>query len=104
VDALQARDAHGRAQLIAELAELLVASHLRPSADPIPAQIRVAIPQTLQANTWSFNLLAQEIGDHPETAYAQLRWARRAVTQAYALTEFDSPEHRDGGELSWCTR
>jgi hypothetical protein len=68
---------------LGELSALLFCSHLQPSDHPTPEQIRSAIDQTAWARPCCAGLLAQEIGDHPETAYARLRWCRQAVLSAY---------------------
>ena len=66
--------------------EALFASDLQASQHPDPREVRAAIRETLQA----FGVrrcvarVAQEFGDHPDTAVARMRWAREAVSCARA--------------------
>jgi hypothetical protein len=62
-------------------ANALFASSLQPSDRPDPAQVRVAITATFGAlgDIGCAARVAQEFGDHPETAVPRMRWAR-AVT------------------------
>jgi hypothetical protein len=72
------------------LCEALFASHLQSSQQPSDGDVRSAIDNTLrtlsagQCAAW----LAQEFGDHPETAITRMRWATEAVASAYE----DAPE------------
>jgi len=58
-------------------AEALFASHLGPSDDPDPEQVRAAIASTLQAlgPTGCLGAMAQSFGEYPESAAARMRWA-----------------------------
>jgi hypothetical protein len=66
-------------------ADALFASALQCSDAPSAGQIRQAIDAAVAA----FGLLgctgrvAQEFGDHPETAAARMRWARAAARSAF---------------------
>ena len=66
--------------------EALFASSLQSSQDPNPRQVRAAIRHTLRAIGVGGCVarVAQEFGDHPDTAVARMCWARNAVTQAYS--------------------
>lgn len=72
------------------LREALFASLLQPSQQPSARDVRTAIDNALrtlstgQRAAW----LAQEFGDHPETAITRMRWATDAVASAYE----DAPE------------
>ena len=68
------------------LYEALFASELQSSQRPSPAEIRTAIHRTLAAlgAMGCAGRVAQEFGDHPETAITRMRWATSAVTGAYA--------------------
>jgi hypothetical protein len=65
--------------------EALFASDLQASQHPDPRQVRAAIRETL----FVFGVrhcvarVAQEFGDHPDTAVARMRWAREAVSCAH---------------------
>lgn len=67
-------------------ADALFASALQRSDEPSAAQVR----QAITAATRKFGDLgcaarvAQEFGEHPETAVARMRWARTAVAGAFA--------------------
>jgi hypothetical protein len=74
-----------RVRVEAARCEALFASSLQGSQHPDPEQVREAVARAIR----SFGLrgccgqVAQEFGDHPETAAARMRWAREAVSQAY---------------------
>lgn len=74
-----------RVRVEAARCEALFASSLQGSQHPEPEQVREAVVHAIR----SFGLrgccaqVAQEFGDHPETAAARMRWAREAVSQAY---------------------
>jgi hypothetical protein len=67
------------------LCEALFASHLQSSQRPSADDVRAAIDITLRAlgvgqcTAW----VAQEFGDHPETAITRMRWATDAVAAAH---------------------
>ena len=62
-------------------AEALFASVLQRSDRPSPGQVRKAIAAAVHAygGDGCAELVAQEFGDHPETAVARMRWARAAA-------------------------
>ena len=59
-------------------ADALFVSALQRSDDPSVGQIRQAIAAAIGAFDYSgcTERVAQEFGDHPETAAARMRWAR----------------------------
>jgi hypothetical protein len=65
--------------------EALFASALQRSDDPTLPEVREAIQRALHdlgirgCAAW----VAQEFGDHPETAILRMKWARTAVEQAF---------------------
>ena len=65
--------------------EALFASALQRSDDPTLTEVRDAIQRavrdlgSLGCAAW----VAQEFGDHPETAILRMRWARHAVDEAF---------------------
>jgi hypothetical protein len=69
-------------------AEALFLSHLQPSEHPTPAQIAAAIRVTLRQRggvAGCAAALAEEYGEHPETAAARMRWALSVVATRAAL-------------------
>ena len=62
-------------------ADALFASALQRSAEPSVSQLRQAITAALDGYgvAGCAGRVAQEFGDHPETATARMRWARAAV-------------------------
>jgi len=74
-------------------ANALFASSLQPSDQPDPAQVRVAITVTFDAlgDTGCAARVAQEFGDHPETAVSRMRWARAATAGTPARPEPAQP-------------
>ena len=60
------------------LAEALVVSVLQRSDRPSPSQVRGAVAAAICAygDRGCAELVAQEFGDHPETAVERMRWAR----------------------------
>ena len=67
-------------------ADALFVSALQRCEQPSTGQVRQAVAAALRA----FGLhgcaerMAQEFGDHPETAVARMRWARELVDEAFA--------------------
>ena len=66
-------------------ADALFASALQCSDKPSPVQVRQAIAAATRAfgDLGCAARVAQEYGEHPETAVARMRWARTAVAGAY---------------------
>ncbi len=66
--------------------EALFASDLQRSEPATPQMVRDAIAATLRrlGARGCAALVAQEFGEHPETAVGRMRWARSAVQAAYA--------------------
>ena len=62
-------------------ADALFASALQRSDEPSVSQLRQAITAALDGYgvAGCAGRVAQEFGDHPETAAARMRWARAAV-------------------------
>ena len=59
-------------------ADALFVSGLQPGEQPGVAQVRQAIAAAIRAfgGSGCAGRVAQEFGDHPETAAARMRWAR----------------------------
>ena len=66
-------------------ADALFASALQRSDAPSLGQIRQAIDAAIGAFgcVGCVERVAQEFGDHPETAAARMRWARSVADQAF---------------------
>ena len=66
-------------------ADALFVSVLQRSDDPSAGQIRQAIAAAIGAfgSSGCAGRVAQEFGDHPETAVARMRWARAVADQVF---------------------
>jgi hypothetical protein len=66
-------------------ADALFASALQISDQPSPVQVRQAIDAATSAlgDLGCAALVAQEFGEHPETAVTRMRWARAEVACAF---------------------
>ena len=64
-------------------ADAVFVSALQSSDDPSAGQIRQAIAAAIGAFDYSgcAGRVAQEFGDHPETAVARMRWARAVAAE-----------------------
>jgi hypothetical protein len=67
----------------ADRAEALFASVLQCSDRPSPGQVRKAVAAAVRAHggRGCLELVAQEFGDHPETAVERMRWARSVASE-----------------------
>ena len=65
-------------------ADALFASSLQHGDLPNAAEIRLAVAAAIEAfgQLGCAGRVAQEFGDHPETAVARMRWARQAADAA----------------------
>jgi hypothetical protein len=70
------------------LAQILFTCRLQPTDRPAPSEIRAAVDERLSSHDGTpaacAARVAQEAGDHPELYAARMRWALRAVRDAYA--------------------
>jgi len=66
-------------------AEALFVSVLQRSDRPSPGQVRKAITAAVRAHgsRGCAELVAQEFGDHPETAAERMCWARAVVGEVF---------------------
>ena len=64
-------------------ADALFASVLQRSAEPTAGQVRRAVADAVRAfgSRGCAERVAQEFGDHPETAAARMRWARTMAVE-----------------------
>jgi len=79
-------------------ADALFASALQCSDEPTARQVRQAIAAATRAfgDLGCAARVAQEYGEHPETAVARMRWARTAVDGAFGGPPSDTgyvPRH-----------
>jgi hypothetical protein len=74
------------ASTTATWAEALFASVLQRSDRPSPGQVRKAIAAVVRTHgsRGCAGLVAQEFGDHPETAAERMCWARAVVVDVFA--------------------
>jgi hypothetical protein len=66
--------------------EALFLSDLQASQHPDRREVRAAIRRTVRSSgaDGCAAQVAQEFGDHPETAVSRMRWARETVSLAYS--------------------
>lgn len=66
-------------------AELLFASQVQPSHSPSRYQVHATITaMAVEYGTrWCAARVAQEFGDHPDTAVQRMAWARDVVADTY---------------------
>ena len=74
--------------------EALFASVLQRSDEPSVGQIHAAVAQAVRqlGSRGCAARVAQEFGDHPETAVVRMCWARRLVAAAYGAARL-APAH-----------
>jgi hypothetical protein len=67
-------------------ADALFVSALQRSEELSTGQVRKAVATTVRAfgGRGCAELVAQEFGDHPETAVARMRWARTVVAETFS--------------------
>jgi len=67
-------------------ADAVFASGLQRRDEPSAGQVRQAVAAAIRAFGWSgcAGRVAQEFGDHPETAVIRMRWARGVAREAFA--------------------
>lgn len=67
-------------------ADAVFVSGLRRSDEPTVGQVRRAAAAAIRAfgSSGCAGRVAQEFGDHPETAVIRMRWARRVAREAFA--------------------
>jgi hypothetical protein len=76
--------------------EALFVSAVQRLDNPGAGQIRRAVAQAVRefGSSGCAARVAQEFGDHPETAVARMRWARQAVAKAFGATRAGTPAAR----------
>ncbi len=70
-------------------ADALFVSALQRSEEPSTGQVRQAVAAAVRAfgGRGCAERVAQEFGDHPETAVARMRWARRMTDEAFGALQ-----------------
>ena len=78
-------------------ADALFASVMQRSDEPTDDQVRKAVGAAVRAygSRGCAERVAQEFGDHPETALPRMRWARAAAGAAFGWPE-QAPEGTRG--------
>jgi hypothetical protein len=82
-------------------ADAIFASTLQRSDKPSAGQVRQTVAAAIRAFGYSgcAERVAQEFGDHPETAVIRMRWARAVVREALADSVLQSGQQADAGAL-----
>ena len=81
-------------------ADALFVSTLQGSEEPTAGQVRRAVLTTVHAfgGRGCAERVAQEFGDHPETAVARMRWARKLTGEAFDRSGRGSGHSRRPGQ------
>src|SRR5215469_4724598 len=81
-------------------ADAVFASALQRSAQPTAGQVRRAVAETVRAfgSRGCAARVAQEFGDHPETAATRMRWARTVADQAFGTRQVPGRVRAPGTE------
>jgi len=76
-------------------------SRLQRGDEPSAGQVRQAVTAAIRAFGYSgcAERVAQEFGDHPETAVIRMRWARAVAREAIADPVSEPGAHADAGAL-----
>ena len=81
--------------------EAIFASALQRGDEPSAGQVRQAVAASIRAFGYSgcAERVAQEFGDHPETAVIRMRWARAVAREAIADSVPEPGPQADAGAL-----
>ena len=82
-------------------ADAVFVSGLQRRDEPSAGQVRQAIAAAIRAFGCSgcAGRVAQEFGDHPETAVMRMRWARGVARKAFADSASEPGPQADAGAL-----
>ena len=82
-------------------ADAVFASWLQRGDEPSAGQVRQAVAAAMRAFGYSgcAERVAQEFGDHPETAVIRMRWARAVAREAFADSASEPGPQADAGAL-----
>jgi hypothetical protein len=85
----------------ASRADAVFASGLQRSDEPSAGQVRQAVAAAIRAFGCSgcAERVAQEFGDHPETAVIRMRWARAVAREAFANSALEPGPRAGAGSL-----
>ena len=85
----------------ASQADAIFASGLQRADEPSVGQVRQAVAAATRAfgSSGCAERVAQEFGDHPETAVIRMRWARAVARAAFADSESEPGPQADAGAL-----
>ena len=85
----------------ASQADAIFASRLQHGDEPSAGQVRQAVAAAIRAFGYSgcTERVAQEFGDHPETAVIRMRWARAVALEACRDSESEPGPQADAGAL-----
>ena len=81
--------------------DAIFASALQRGDEPSAGQVRQAVAASIRAFGYSgcAERVAQEFGDHPETAVIRMRWARAVARETFADSVSAPGAHADAGAL-----
>ena len=90
-----------RLSINASQADAIFASWLQLGDKPSAGQVRQAVAAAIRAFGYSgcAERVAQEFGDHPETAVARMRWARAVARETFADSAPEPRPRADAGSL-----
>jgi hypothetical protein len=82
-------------------ADAIFASALQRGDEPSARQVRRGAAAAIRAFGYSgcAERVAQEFGDHPETAVIRMRWARAVAREAFANSVSEPGSQADAGAL-----
>jgi hypothetical protein len=82
-------------------ADAIFASWLQRGDKPSAGQVRQAVAAAIRAfgDSGCAERVAQEFGDHPETAVIRMRWARAVAREAFADSGPEPGPRSDAGAL-----
>ena len=82
-------------------ADAIFVSGLQRSDEPSADQVRLTVAAAIRAFGYSgcAERVAQEFGDHSETAVIRMRWARAVTHEAFTETAPDPDPHPDADPL-----
>ena len=85
----------------ASQANAIFASGLQHGDEPSAGQVRQAVAAATRTfgSSGCAERVAQEFGDHPETAVIRMRWARAVALEAFADSESEPGPQADAGAL-----
>ena len=81
--------------------DAIFASALQRTDKPSAGQVRQAVAAAVRAFGYSgcAERVAEEFGDHPETAVIRMRWARALAREAFADSAPEPGRQADAGAL-----